>query len=186
MHNIEYYTYPEKSDKRKIYRDLNDYVEYETRHEGGSSLENIRWNDFVCSSYDDANDGIKNHDRGWYDQLAVKYMSPVEQKSKKLDELDSKIKEAYEVYAKRNAVVYPKTRKSEFIGCGNYKSRLATRHLTGNFCPVCRADLRPETTLESIAAAKNKWENAKDNRANYVNNHSKKEINWLVKIEYHT
>ena len=186
MHNIELYDYKENVDKKEVYADLNDYVEHATWAEGGSGIESIRWNNVVCEDYEAAKKWIESHDKGWYDQLAVKYYSPVHEKSKKLDELDQKIKEAYDVYNKRNSAIYVKTRTSEFIGCSRCKSRLASQYLQGNFCPICRADLRPDTTLKSIAAAKIKWENAQKTKKDYVDKHSKKEIRWLVKIEYHT
>lgn len=186
MHNIEFYDYKESVDKKEVYADLNDYVEHQTWAEGGSGLEGIRWNDTVCESYEAAKEWIKKHDRGWYDQLAVKYRSPVHEKSKKLEELDQKIKEAYDIYNKRNSAIYVKTRTSEFIGCGHCKSRLASQYLRTNFCPICRTDLRPDTMLKAIAAAKNKWENAQKTKRDYVDKHNKKETRWLVKIEYHT
>ena len=61
-----------------------------------------------------------------------------------------------------------------------------SQYLSGNFCPICHADLRPESTLKSIATAQNKWKKAQRERENYINTHGTKEINWLVKIEYHT
>ena len=185
-HNIEYYDYKENVDKKKVWAELNEYVEHCTWQEGGSGLESIRWNDHICASYEEAKEWIRQHDRGWYDQLAVKFYSPLFQKSAKTEELDKKIKEAYDVYSKRNNICYPKTRTSEFIGCSKCKSRLASKYLSGNFCPICRADLRPDTTLKAITAAKNKWENAQKTKRDYIDKHSKKEIFWLVKIEYHT
>ena len=186
MHNIEHHDYKENVNKNEVWAELNDYVEHCTWEEGGNGIERIRWNEHICNSYEEAQEWIKQHDRGWYDQLAVKYYSPVAQKSAKIDELNNKIKETYDIYSKRNNACYPKTRTSEFIGCGKCKSRLASQYLQGNFCPVCRADLRPDTTLKSIASAKAKWENAQKAKKDYVDKHSKKEIRWLVKIEYHT
>lgn len=188
MHNIEYYDYKEDVDKRKVFDVLNDYVERRTWEEGGGGIGRIRWNEVLCENYDEAQKWIESHDSGWYDCLAVKFKSPIQEKEKsaKLKELDAKIKETYEIYDQRSSVLYPKTRTSEYIGCAACGSRLASKHLCSNKCPVCHADLRPETMLKSIATAKAKWDKAQEARKEYVAKHSKKEIRWLVKIEYHT
>ena len=186
MHNIEYYDYKETVNKKAIQAELDDYVEHKTWEEGGGDTAGIRWNDnVVCESYDAAKKWIEKHDQGWYDCLAVKYLSPVTNRLD-LKEYDDKVKEAYNVYFKRDKAIYPKTRTSEFIGCSKCKSRLATAMLRGNFCPVCGFDLRPESTLKAIETAINKWKKAQEARQEYINKHSKKETRWLVKIEYHT
>lgn len=185
-HNIEYYDYKENTDKKKIQADLDTYVEHCTWQEGGSGTGGIRWVDHICKDYDEAQKWIEQHDKGWYDCLAVKYYSPLSEKTKKIEELNARIQETYKTYTMRDSTIYVKTRTSEFIGCSNCKSKLASKFLRTNFCPVCRADLRPETILKSIEAAKVKWQNAQQAKKDYVDKHSKKEVRWLVKIEYHT
>lgn len=183
MHNIEYFDYKENIDQRKVINEVADYINRNGEYGG----EDIRWcRETICSDRDEAKKWIEEHDKGWYDQLAVKYYSSINTKTAKTEELDKKIKEAYDIYLQRNNACYPKTRTSEFIGCGKCKSRLASKYLSGNFCPVCRTDLRPDTTLKAIAAAKTKWENAQKAKKEYIDKHSKKEVRWLVKIEYHT
>lgn len=187
-HNIEHYDYAEKADKQKIQKDLSTYVSHCTWQEGGHGIPQIRWNEFICESYDEAKDWIEAHDKGWYDCLAVKYKEPVREKVKsaKLIELEKKATEAGALYSQRTNLLYPRTRTSEYIGCSKCGSRLASKYLNSNHCPVCKADLRPETMLKSILAAKNKWAKAMDEKDEYIKKHSKKEIRWLVKIEYHT
>ena len=46
--------------------------------------------------------------------------------------------------------------------------------------------MRPEYILKSIQAAKNKMERAEKEVSDYAKKKGKKEIRWLVKIEYHT
>ena len=186
MHNIEYYDYSTSTNKKEIYAELNERVERYTWGEGGNGIDEIRWNDHVCDNYEQAQKWIEQHDKGWYDCLAVRFYSPVVTKSEKIIELDRKIREAYDAYRKKDQELYIKKRTSEFIGCKKCGSRMNSQYLSRNYCPVCGGDLRSDTILKSIASAKNKWENAKKNREDYVNKHSKKEIRWLVKIEYHT
>ena len=184
-HNIEYRDYKENTDKKKIYEELNNYVEHATWQEGGSGIDHISWNDHVCESYEAAKDWIEKHDKGWYDCLAVKFERPIRgtYDTKKFDE---KIRETCAVCTERSSVIYPKTRTSEFIGCDKCKSRLARTYLNRNYCPVCGNDLRPESMLKSITTATEKWKKAMMAKDEYVRKHSKKEIRWLVKIEYHT
>ncbi len=187
-HNIEHYDYHENVSKNQVQKDLDTYVSHCTWQEGGGGIDPIRWNDFICEDYDSAVKWIEKHDKGWYDCLAVKYKEPIrtKEKSAKVIELEKKVSETGKLYNDRCNVLYPKTRTSEYIGCGKCGSRLASKYLNTNHCPVCHADLRPETTLKAIAAAKAKWNRAQDSLFEYIKNHSKKEIRWLVKIEYHT
>jgi hypothetical protein len=187
-HNIEHYDYAENASKEKIQKDLNTYVSHRTWQEGGHGIPKIRWNDVVCESYEEAEKWIESHDSGWYDCLAVKYKEPVRDMVKpvKLVEIEKKISETGTLYHQRSSVLYPKARTSEFIGCQNCGSRLASKYLNTNFCPVCKTDLRPETTLKAIHSAKARWEKAQEDKEEYIKKHSKKEIRWLVKIEYHT
>ena len=183
MHNIQYFDYKENVDQKKVAAEIQEYIE-ENGEYGG---DGIRWcRETICANRQDAEKWIKEHDNNWYDNIAVRYYDPIIERSQKLDELSQKIREAYALYSERNNANYIKTRTSEFIGCGNCKSRMAAKYLRGNFCPICGLDLRPDTMIKSIAAAKNKWENAQKTKQEYINKHSKKEVRWLVKFEYHT
>ena len=77
--------------------------------------------------------------------------------------------------------------KSEYIGCKNCGSKIARKYLRRNFCPVCDADLRPETTLNRIAALRTKAEKSSDAlKAELTKQALKaKNVRWLVKIEFH-
>ena len=72
-HMIRYITYPETADKRMITADIMEEVESAEYEEGGGLLNPIRWIDVTLDTYQDAEDYIKAHDKGWYDNLAVKY-----------------------------------------------------------------------------------------------------------------
>ena len=186
-HNIEYYDYKENVKRNEVLADLSNYVSHATWQEGGHGIEQIRWLEKdICASYDEAQKYIEAHDRKWYDCLAVRYYEPIREKNAKIDELTAKVTAAYKLYDERNSALYTKTRTSEFIGCSQCGSRLATKYLKMNHCPVCRGDLRPDTTLKSIAAAEAKYHRALKEKEEYIQKHSKKEVRWLVKIEYHT
>ena len=192
MHNIEYRVYPEKVDKAKVHKELDQYIHTQTIGEGGHGLiSDIRYlnNAGIAKDRQEAEDIIKKRDMGWYDQLAVRFYSPNVKSlvnDKNLVALRAKQADAYKNYTDKNNVVYPMTRTSEFISCRSCKSSMNRLNIISNRCPVCGKDLRPETTLKSIEAAKAKWKKAEKAANDYELAHSKKEVMWLVKIEYHT
>lgn len=186
MHNIQHYIYPEKVDKRKVFDELNDYVEHECWQEGGS-LDNIRWETYpILKTQQEAEEWIKKHDKGWYDNLAVRFEHPIKFSNEKTKQLAEETRKTCAEYRARSAKLYKDTVTSAFIGCKTCGSKLSRTHLRGNNCPVCSAELRPEHMLKSVAAAYNKYKRAVDAENEYTLKHSKKEICWLVKIEYHT
>lgn len=189
MHNIEYYSYDENIKRDWVQQKLDAYVKRETYQEGGHGLDKpIRWLDSepVCEDEDAARELIGKRDKGWYDQLAVRYYQPEPMQSKALNEMRQKIKEAYDEYARRDGEIWAEGMKAEFVGCKGCGSKLSRIHIKRNRCPVCGADLRPASWLKSVEAAKAKWQKAQAAEKKYIAAHSKKKIMWLVKIEYHT
>ena len=177
MHNIEHFTYPEKVNKAKVQKDLDHYAAMEDWQEGCSGLyHDIRWLDGrVYGSYEEAEDAIEELDRGNYDQLAVKYAEYYEPKDDKSIELAKKLLAAGDEYRKRDFAVYPQSVTSNCISCKKCGSKLAREYLRTNFCPVCKADMRPEYILKSIQAAKNKMERAEKEVSDYAKKKGKKD-----------
>ena len=188
-HNVEYFNYPEKVDKKRVQQELDNYAAAQDWQEGCQGpYHDIRWLDgTIYANYDEAEKAIEKMDKGNYDQLAVKfcYSNTVFTDAKR-QELDRKRSEAITEARRRECKVYPKTLSSAFLGCKKCGSRLKISYLTSNFCPVCKEDLRPEYILKSIRAADAKLESATKKLCDYIEKHSKKEVRWLVKIEYHT
>lgn len=87
----------------------------------------------------------------------------------------------------RNDYVIYTDAKAEYIGCKNCGSKIARKYLRRNFCPVCNADLRPETTLNRIAALKEKADKSSDTlKAELTKQAMKaKNVRWKIKIEFH-
>ena len=187
-HNIEYFEYKESVSRAAVQTELDNYVKHATWQEGGHGTGGIRWNEYeVCKDYDQAVKWIESHDKHNYDYLAVRYFTPVNTpNNKKLEELQQAETAAMHKCEEKSRVIYPSTLTSELITCKHCGSKLARKYLHSNYCPVCRADLRPEYMLKTISAAQQKWNNAIQKLNEYKLKHSKKEIYWLVKIEYHT
>lgn len=187
-HNVEHYTYPENVNKTEVQAELDHYAAMQDWQEGCQGLyHDIRWLwDKVYSSYEEAEKAIEKLDRGNYDQLAVRYTQYHEPQDDKSKELANKLFLAREELRKRDFAVYPQSVISAFIGCKKCGSKMARDYLRTNFCPVCKTDMRPEYIHKSIQAAKNKVERAQKELSEYAKKKGRKEIMWLVKIEYHT
>lgn len=198
-HNIEFRDYSIKTSKDKIFSEIDSYVRGCTWLEGGSGIGKIRWLETtVCTNYEEAESYLESHDKGWYDCLAVQYkdipymeLEP----SKKMLDLAQRInaeRTKCTDYEKAHSV---KAFKADFVGCGSCGSKLKRELLQTERCPLCRADLRGKTTLETLAKYRAKIEELattqeaerKKQQADYEKKQEKNaEIRWLVKFEYHT
>lgn len=185
MHEIRYLSYDAKLSRKEI-EDAANRIAEESSDDRCGLYHSIRWIDKVCDSYYAAKEVIESNDRGAYDQLAVKYYANSHFTDAKRKQLEEKLSETYKELQEIMTASYPKTLASSFIGCKECGSRLSTKHLKGNFCPVCGNDLRPEYIQKKIVAARNRWKSAEGKLRDYIDKHSKKTIKWFVKIEYHT
>ena len=191
-HNKEYRTYTERKSEKAITDEINAYVKKATWREcggGGGLYGRIRFIDKVMPDYDSAYEYISQNDRGDYDNLAVKYKEmPHGKSTKKLDELKEKLKVAYNDYEALNNHVAAKDFKSEFVGCKHCGSKINREYIRSNACPVCRGDMRSDTTqkrLENMRAKVNRLRNdIKDEEKKLAEKHG--QVCWLVKFEYHT
>lgn len=192
-HNIHHAVYDENVNKKSVQAYWDNYVRHEDWQEGASGLPNpIRWIDHVCANREDAEAYIEGHDSGWYDQLAVKFREyPKVEPTKTLTALEGRRKaeaEKYTAYAKAHSV---STFKAEYIGCPNCGSKLKRELLKGESCPLCRAELRSKTTIETLdrysknIVALDRRIRAEEKKLE-EKNVKKSEIKWLVKVEYHT
>lgn len=189
-HNIKYREYLETTSTTIIEKEINDYVRHATWEEGSSGLVNpIRFINKVFSDYGDAEEYIKEHDKGWYDSLAVKYKElPHGTTSKKLEDLKKREQTAQSEYYTFERVVFAKDFKAEFVGCQHCGSKISRKHIKTNYCPVCHGDMRSETTLNKLKNMKAKVEKLHEEviaEENKLKEKSSK-IYWLVKFEYHT
>lgn len=195
MHNIEYFTYKENVDRRKVVNSLNDYVAHQDWQEGcGGLYRDIRWLEVELGTYEDAIKYIESHDRGDYDNLAVKYKSyaNVEIKlTKACENLKTKIADLTEkkrTYETQHGV---HNFKSSYIGCSRCGSKVNREYLKGNRCPVCGEDLRGKTTLDTLKRYDERIKEAnealkEEQLKNQKKYEKKAETKWVVKIEYHT
>lgn len=132
---------------------------------------------------------FNNHN---YEQIAVRYKDIRNFKpSKKLINLWAKRDEMEKKYLSSSRSFYFSNHKSSTVTCKKCGSRITLSYLRGNICPVCRADLRPETVIDKENSYKQKWNDYNNEAEKLRREEYKKQINkatekWLVKIEFHT
>ena len=164
-----------------------------TYQEGGGGLSSsIRWYDETCEDYESARDFLSRHDRGWYDQLAVKYKhfdKPIA--SKRLSDLKAKESEVRQKLRELESKVAFTEFKSQYISCKKCGSKLNKDFIKRNYCALCGNDMRSDTTKNAIARLTEKVKSLeKDVREEEkklaVKKAKEAKEYWLVKIEYHT
>ena len=185
-HNIEHFIFNDNADKVKVEADLNNYAAMSNRGEGSTGLgSKIRWLNKICDSEADAHDYIESVDKGWYDQVAVRFRGPVE--TAKTRDLQNRLLVARGKAKEVNAVVHFASAKAAFISCPHCKSKIAQPYIKTNFCPVCHADLRPASALDKVQKAAQKCRDLEEKLRQAERDAAQKgDIKWLVKIEYHT
>ena len=171
-------TYPVTTDTKAIFAELNADACRESDSRSGLDKP-IRFIDYVCKDEEEAREYIRSHDRGWYDQLAVKYYQPVSNESKKFLAAKEKLSELRNEFR-----VLDRTKleiKAEFITCKHCKSKINTKYFYGHCCPLCREDARPQTLLNKLNKLEDKIKLAEQK----LKEASTKEVYWMVKTEYH-
>lgn len=193
MHCIHYSTYNEKVNKNSVLADANSYANREGDYR--DQIHDIRWIDrTICDNEDAAREYIVSHDKGWYDNIAVRfydYSSVNVKKTKKVETLEERVKTLRSRLHTLENTPYAQTLTStEFVGCKHCGSKIATKYLKGNYCPVCGADMRPKTTLDRIASTKERLAETEKELNTEMSVLQKKQrdkakVKWLVKIEFH-
>lgn len=189
-HAVEYFEYNVTESQKDIWEELNDIAVREGDYHSGLN-QNIRWIDYICEDREKAYEYIEKNDKGWYDQLAVKFrVYPKTEPTKTLLNFQERLKKEKakrDTYEKAHSIA---SFKIEYIGCPKCGSKLKRTLLYGNSCPLCRTELRSKTTMETLKRydgnIKNisqliKEEERKINKKNEKNSR----VKWLVKIEYH-
>jgi hypothetical protein len=192
-HNIDHWQKPENVNKKAFEADINDYVRQHTLGEGGHGLDSpIRWIDHICDNYEDALEYIRSHDRGWYDQLAVKYYDyPKLEPTKTMITLQERLKAEREKRVSYAAAHAVSTFKAEYIGCPECGSKLKRTLLKGNSCPLCHAEMRSKTTMETLQRYDANCEELskkikEEERKMQEKMRKQAKVVWLIKTEYHT
>lgn len=196
-HAISMLTFPAEMKRDRIQAECDMWANdtYDRREDGGRCGglgSKINFKDRLFDDYDAAYEYLEGTTDD-YRQIAVKYLVyPPMKPSKTAEDLDRRITE----YRKRiNALDAPhyKGVKQATVKCKCCGSSLATKFCGDTYrnnCPVCRADLRPQSTLDKIANYKatvkdlEKKLKAEVDKQNMKNRKSAK-VHWMVCCEVH-
>lgn len=196
-HDIRHHTFEFKISTSAISSMLNE--EAKRNGDCGTGLEgSIRFKDLELESYDKAVAYVDSIDKT-YLQIAVSYFEYPNTKNvskpKSLIEATEACNELHQIYYHEKDKRYysPDTVKSQYLGCKNCGSRLAVKYIYSNRCPLCGAELRPETELKRIEALKVKYDKAfarcvaeQEKYEALVRKANKPVKMWYTKTEYHT
>lgn len=186
-HIIQHFTFPVKTKRQEIIAECAEYAnrngDYPNQIEGAG----IRFKDnTVYSCYEDAEKAIQEMDSGWYDNIAVKYKDVHSIKSAKIDDIRRRINETQEKKVAYSMAHDISTFKSQYIGCKKCGSKLSKDHLHGYYCPLCRNDLRSETTISTLNGYDEKIKSLqKQELEEKKKMRDKAPEMWLVKFEFH-
>lgn len=201
-HQIYHQTYSEKVNRQQVQRYWDNVAMHDDWEEGCTGLPaNIRWiENHICDSLEDAEAYIREHDRGWYDQLAIRYkqVDKSELKSAARNRLIKQIasyKDKAVEYDSAHSVI---KLKAEYITCPRCGSKLAKAYLgrdkgrvKANGCPVCEcSDIRAEYIVNQLKSFQDKilkWQTdlKAEEKKLAKKAADKAKIMWLVKVEYH-
>lgn len=185
-HNVGYFEQPEN-----VSRDYVLDLICEIAEENGDGYNGpMHWHLEIPpqESRTAAEEKIKQLDNGWYDDHAVRFYDYSEAKpTKRIEELKSRIAETREKmrqYASDHSVL---KFKAEFIGCAGCGAKLPRKLLHSDYCPVCRHDMRSDTTLKKLEEYGKKIEQLADQIEEEKKKQPKaKKVMWLIKYEYHS
>lgn len=194
-HMVGYRTYPENVDKRIVYADINEILLEENYVENSNGLTNpIRWYEDIqpLLSYEDAKRFIEEHDKKWYDNLAVRFKDIDSLKeTKKLKGMKDRYKQIEQDYAKMLNTVECKSFKSQLISCKQCNSKLNKDYMRTNKCPLCGFDIRSDTTKQRILNKEKSLRELKKQidmeikklQEQHNKKSSRSRVYWLVKYE---
>lgn len=198
-HAIQILTFDVSMDKKKIQEKCDTWGDHNADLEergwvmGGGLGSAIRFKDgMIFNDYEEAEKylyGIK----GSYHQTAVKYKEyPKTNPTKAMTDLENRIDEYRKKIAILNQPHYMGVKQAT-VKCKSCGSSLATSFCGKTFnntCPVCRAELRPQSTIDKLnkykatvkeLESKLKTEEKKLN----AKNEKKAKIKWAVFCEVH-
>ena len=186
MHNIRYWVLDEKCDRKKVFEDIKRVAE----NDGDGYNGGLRWHDAISPLQNEkaAEEWIRLHDNGWYDDHAMRFFDYSDAKETKkmagLKERGAELTNRLVEFEKAHSV---RQFKAEYIGCQNCGSKVAKKYLRSDRCPVCGTDLRSDSVLGKIKEYNDKIAKAReDYRAEEEKQKSRAKVKWLVKFEFHS
>lgn len=178
--------------KTTTFKQFAGYLESiaKQRSDSGCLYQRIQQQNKVFPCYDDAVDWM-NANRKTYENIVVQYKEP-KGVSKRTAMLEDKLQKLIEEVNEAKRVFHFADAKSKLITCGECGSKINVhwnrfQQLHGNFCPVCRNDMRPKSALDKIEAKRMKLSKVANDLSQSRKKDAEKhyELMWLGQIEYH-
>lgn len=191
-HCVNFDVFPIKQSKQSIFEEVDSIAENES--DGGVGLgSRIRWYDNeIQNSYEEAKAFIEEHDKGWYDQLAVPFRQAQQEglTTKKTIDLKRRISELDKAYCEKDKKIHYANVKSKTISCKTCESKISVAYLRSNACPVCQGELRPESVMNDLKNKQAKLDELRHKLKEEEKRLATKSVKnanlmWLVKTEFH-
>ena len=141
----------------------------------------------IYESHADALWAIRQYDKGFYSDHAVRYKDKSSLKPTKamleIEERRQRNRTEKKSYIEAHSVC---NRKSAFVGCKRCESKIATKYLNKDFCPVCGKDLRAQYVIDRLKKYDEDFEKLRERYEELEKKQTGKcPIRWLVKVEVH-
>ena len=196
MHACDILTF-DTDDKNKIQEECDTWGDYNCdpyerggRHGGLGS--NVRFTDRIFDTYEEAVDYL-DKTFGDYKQTAVRYRKyPKKDFSKTVKDIERRIKEYCERIKKLEMPHYEGV-TAKTVKCKKCGSSLATEYCGkswGNICPICRADMRPQSSLDKLNKYKETIKDLQkklreEQKKELLKMKAKSKLCWAVAVEVH-
>jgi len=186
------FEFPEKTSKSEMAIEIFECLETDRGYYEPVSQPLVLKN-ITFESRDDAeeylrySDEARRHSRR--NDFGVKFKAyPKAKPTVKMKDMERRIAELdvkYDEYAKAHAI---STFKAEFVSCPNCKSKLRKNLLKSDVCPLCHADMRSTTTIDTLMRYRDKQKELRklleaEKKKQQKKAADKAEIMWLVKAE---
>ncbi len=143
----------------------------------------------VKADYDEACEFLDaKADGKFYQDYAVRfYNTDKVKKSKKVENLEERVKTMWTKRREYEAAHSVTLHKSELIGCKKCNSKLAIKYLRTEKCPVCCSDLRADYILERLDKfGRDIKDLEKQIRTEKQKAKEKAPIEWCFRVSVHT
>ena len=195
-HACSILTFPEKMSNKEISKKCGEWATYncDLQERGGYGYDylDVRFTNKIFDCYEDAEKYL-NDTFGCYSEIAVRYKKyPKVQPNKAISDLERRIME----YATRITEIdelHYKGVTQATVKCKKCGSSLSTEYCGKtyhNSCPVCRAELRPESTMKKRESYQKTMKDLKEKlrseeKKQNLRNAAKVEYYWAVACEVH-
>ena len=190
MHEVSYIAVNKKSEIMKAAQEFAFYHVDRGENPSGDYHGNMHiLETLIMGSRDEAEHKLESLSRGrFYWDCAIQFkdidsIKLTDKQEATFAASRQKLFDGRSEYMKLHSV---KTLKAEYIGCKSCGSKLAKKYIHGECCPLCRVDLRPQSTLDVIKKYNQRIKELEaKHTAMKAEKADKAPIRWLVKVEVH-